>query len=141
MIIDLSRVPSRMYLDAGTHNVHIFEIEFTEARTGTKMMAITFKSDSGAKITDRYALTENAMWKIKILTDAAGLMEKKVDTSRLLGKKVCIKVAKQEAADGKFYSEVVSVWPCSANMGQKDETYDPLDEIADPIDETPADPF
>lgn len=100
-----------MFLEPGTHLVHIFEIRDND-KTPKPSIDVIFKNDQGQSIKEMFSLSEKAQWRLALLAIASGYAadseDPKLDDflpTDLIGKDVMIQVVKVDK-----YSEVKSFW-------------------------------
>jgi len=100
-----------MFLEPGTHLVHIFEVKDND-KTPKPSIDVIFKNDQGQSIKEMFSLSEKAQWRLALLAIACGYATDSDDPrlddflpTDLIGKDVMIQVVKVDK-----YSEVKSFW-------------------------------
>lgn len=118
LIIDLSnyKETTSARLEEGTYNVVVEDVEVTEARTGNKMIVLSYRvnapgTDADGKILiDRLTQTEKAMFRTVGFMQAIGLQtpkkKVKINLNAFLGKHLRVAVEDGEPYQGIVKSEV-----------------------------------
>lgn len=118
LIIDLSnyKETTSARLEEGTYNVVVEDVEVTEARTGNKMIVLSYRvnapgTDADGKILiDRLTQTEKAMFRTVGFMQALGLQtpkkKLKINLNAFLGKHLRVAVEDGEPYQGIVKSEV-----------------------------------
>jgi hypothetical protein len=104
-----------MFLEPGSHLVHIFEIRDND-KTPKPSIDVIFKNDQGQSIKEMFSLSEKAQWRLALLAIACGFATDSEDPALddflptdMIGKDVMIQVVKADK-----YSEVKSFWKVDA---------------------------
>lgn len=88
MIIDLSNVETNQYVnEAGKQHLKVIKVEESKSNAGNDMLVVTFQNQAGEKYQERIALTQKALWKLKVLTKALK-MPNTIDTNDMLNRYV-----------------------------------------------------
>lgn len=98
MRLDLTNVEEKSYLKAGNHFVKVIKQEETFSHNGKPILKVTFANKSGAQISDDFYLTEQAMFRIKLLTKALK-MPNVLDTELMINRYVNIEVVEEPYQD------------------------------------------
>ena len=135
-----SRVPEGDYI------VSVEDIEIGESRKGDVMwtvyLSIVGGEYDGQTLVDRLTHTERALFRVVGFLQGMGVkIQRKrirVDTARLVGKKVKVQVSDGEPYNGTVRSEIRGYERFVSKASQTDDV-DELDDIADDVaEETPA---
>ena len=139
-----------MFLEPGTHLVHIFEVKDND-KTPKPSIDVIFKNDQGQSIKEMFSLSEKAQWRLALLAIACGFAADSEDPTDLIGLDVMIQVIKADK-----YSEVKSFWKVDAgaqslinglkkNPGPKSnpalESEPPDEGYREPEEDGESDPF
>lgn len=152
MIVNAYGKGGGSYLEPGDHLVHIFEVRDNE-KTAKPAVDVIFKNDAGQTIKDTFWMSEEALWRIANLAIACGFARdpkdevlKRLDTFKLIGREVMVRVVKETSKkDGKLYSVVSHFWspkaaapsskPAKAEKdpGRDDEGFEAYDREKDNV--------
>lgn len=98
MRLDLTSVEEKSYLKTGKHFVKVIKQEETFSNNGKPILKVTFADKNGAQISDDFYLTEQAMFRIKMLTKALK-MPNVLDTELMIDRYVNIEVVEEPYQD------------------------------------------
>lgn len=141
--VDLTGVESYTRASEGIHTAKIASIELTQSQGGDDMLKLTYEvikgEDKGCKVFDNIALTEKALWKLKLLLQAIGMKadgKVALDLDKMEGK-ICDITVIHEEYNGQLrakVSEVTKAGSAAAEVDIDDEEEDDEEE------ETPKKP-
>lgn len=99
--LDFSSVQSNnVVLEEGLYSVVIEAVEEKTSSTGKPMLLVRFReANTNTALFENYVLTENCLWKLKELLDAAGVEADGIvdlDTDCLIGVAFTAKVIKED---------------------------------------------
>lgn len=147
MIIDLSnyKETTSAHLEEGTYNVVVEDVEVTEARTGNKMIVLTYRvnapgTDADGKILiDRLTQTEKAMFRTVGFMQAIGLQTPKkkfkINLNAFLGKHLRVAVEDGEPYQGIVKSEVRDYFKITKPQGvEESEDFDLEEDLEEDFD-------
>jgi len=98
MRLDMTNVEEKSYLKAGKHFVKVVKQEETFSHNGKPILKVTFANKQGAQISDDFYLTEQAMFRVKLLTKALK-MPNVIDTELMIDRYVNIEVVEEPYQD------------------------------------------
>lgn len=106
--LDFSSVKGNVLLEEGLYNVTIKKVEEKVSSTGKPMLFVVFEEETtGTGIFENYVLTEECLWKIKELLDAAGIDTDEAvefEPTELIGLSFKAKVVQRDYNDNKVNS-------------------------------------
>lgn len=143
-VIDLSNYRDRFgsRVAEGEHLVQVEEIEVGESSKKDPMWTVYLRviggENDGATIVDRLTQTEKAMFRVVGFLHGMGVKTARkrlrVDTDRLVGRKVRVQVSDGEPYNGTIRSEVRG-YTRYVSIKAEDEV-DELDQLEDGVDES-----
>jgi hypothetical protein len=60
------------HVPAGTHRLKVVKVESADAQSGTRYVEVTFATQVGSTVRDRFYLTEKAKWRVTMFFQALG---------------------------------------------------------------------
>lgn len=106
--LDFSNVKGNVLLDEGVYSVAIKKAEEKVSSTGKPMIFVVFEeAETGTAIFENFVLTEDCLWKLKELLDAAGFDTAdgiELDPNDLIGLTFKAKIIQRDYNDSKLNS-------------------------------------
>lgn len=144
-VIDLSNYRDRTgsRVPEGDYLVQVEDLEIGQTRKGDPMWTVYLKiiggDQDGLNLVDRLTLSERAMFRVVGFLTGMGVKTPrkriKVDTNRLVGRKVKVQVADGEPYNGTIRSEVKAYERYSAPASASAD----MDALADDVSDEPTD--
>lgn len=138
--LDMTNISAYQRCEEGRHRVKVVSVEEATSQGGNDMLKVAFEvisgSSKGARVFENFALTDKALWKLKLCLKSMGMKADgkiSLDLDRLVGKTTTIEVGYEEY-NGQDRARILNYFETNSTPEQNDDDDDDDDEDETEVD-------